>query len=378
MNRRTLVAIATVAAVVLSGLAGGIAAATGGSSLHTPHSATDSPGSGVTFSGISRAECAANRKAGTIVYLSGYDFVPAVSIGDVVDAQDRGYFKDMCLHVVLKPGLSTDNVALVSANRVQISGLGSDSEVLAARANGANLIGILTYGHTAVSELLTPGNLRITRLSQLDGRTIGIKGAIPYEVEAMLVKAGVRLSSLHQVEVGYDPAVIDEGRIQALSVYKSDEPRELNALGLKYKVWNPTNYDVAASFGVLIANSAFAHEYPSAVADFLRADLEGFLWGVAHKQQTVAYAEKIIDQALEVSTPVALFRWRVESGLVLQYTPKNEPIGDIDFPLINKEYAQDVQLHLIRTGVSVTPAFDPAFLRMIYRGTTLVWPKKFG
>ena len=284
----------------------------------------------------------------------------------------------MCLHVVLKPGLSTDNVALVSADRVQISGLGSDSEVLAARAKGANLLGVLTYGHTAVSELITPGNLEISRLAQLDGKTIGIKGAIPYEVEAMLVKAGVKLASLHQVEVGYDPAIIDQGRIQALPVYKSAEPRELSALGLKYKVWNPTNYGVAASFGVVIVNSTFAYRHPGAVADFLRADLEGFLWGVAHKQQTVAYAEKLLDPALGESAPVALFRWRVESGLVVKYTPKDEPIGDIDYTLIDREYAQDVRLHLIRAGVSVQSAFDPSFLRAIYRGTTLIWPNKFG
>ncbi|MGA8296108.1 MAG: ABC transporter substrate-binding protein, partial [Acidimicrobiales bacterium] len=187
MSRRTLAAIIATAAIGLSGLGGGLASATKSPHLRA-EKAIGPAGSGVTFSGISHAECAANRRAGTIIYLSGYAYVPAVSIGDVINAQARGYFKDMCLHVVLKPGLSTDNVALVSADRVQISGLGSDSEVLAARADGANLIGVLTYGHTAVSELVTPGDLKITRLSELDGKTIGIKGAIPYEIEAMLVK----------------------------------------------------------------------------------------------------------------------------------------------------------------------------------------------
>lgn len=377
MSRCTIAAIVTTVTIGLSGLAAGLAPASESPRLAATKTASTAGGSGVTFSGISRAECAENRRAGSIVYLSGYAYVPAVSIGDVINAQARGYFKDMCLHVVLKPGLSTDNVALVSANRVQISGLGSDSEVIAARAEGANLVGVLTYGHTAVSELITPGNLKISRLSQLDGKTIGIKGAIPYEIEAMLVKAGVKLSSLHQVQVGYNPAIIDQGRIQALPVYKSAEPRELDADGLKYKVWNPTNYDVAASFGVIIVNTTFAHRYPTAVADFLRADLEGFLWGVAHPQETAAYSEKLVDPALEVSTPVALFRWRIESGLVVRYTPKGEPIGDVDYSLIDREYAQDVRLHLIRAGVNLKSAFDPAFLQMIYRGTTLVWPKSF-
>ena len=203
-------------------------------------SAPVSAATGVTSAGISPAECAANRRAGTIIFVTSYSYAPAASIADVVVAARRGFFKDMCLDVTLQPGFSTDNVALVSADRVQISSLGSDSEVLAARAEGAKLEGVLTYGHTAVSELITPGDARITNLKQLDGTTVGIKGALPYEISAMLARAGVNIASLRQVQVGYDPVIIDQGRIMALPVYKSNEIRELNVLGYKYKVWDPT------------------------------------------------------------------------------------------------------------------------------------------
>ena len=164
----------------------------------------------------------------------------------------------MCLRVVLPSGFSTDNVALVSADRAQISSLGSDSEVLAAHAEGAHLEGILTYGHTAISELITPGNVKITNLRQLDGKVIGIKGALPYEVSAMLAKAGVNLGSLQLVQVSYDPVIIDQGRIMGLPVYKSNEIRQLNELGYKYEVWDPTKYGVAASFASLVVNTDFA------------------------------------------------------------------------------------------------------------------------
>jgi NitT/TauT family transport system substrate-binding protein len=333
--------------------------------------------SGVTFQGISSAECAANRRAGKIVFVTSYSYAPAASIADVVVAARRGYFRDMCLDVSLQPGFSTYNVALVSADRVQISSLGSDSEVLAARAEGANLEGVLTYGHTAVSELITPGNVKVTNLKQLDGTTVGIKGALPYEVSAMLAKAGVDISSLKLVQVGYNPIIIDQGRIMALPVYKSNEIRELNVLGDKYKVWDPTNYGVAASFASLVVNTGFARAHPTAVADFLRADVEGFWWGYRHQDQAVAYCEKLVPPKLGITRPVGRFRWRVESGLVVRSTPASEPIGSIDFGLVKAEYAQDVRLHLIAAGVNIHVAFDPSFLATIYRGTTLVWPKKF-
>ncbi|MGD0742580.1 MAG: ABC transporter substrate-binding protein [Acidimicrobiales bacterium] len=341
------------------------------------HSPPVSAATGVTFHGISNAECAANHRAGTIVFVTSYSYAPAASIADVVVAARRGYFKDMCLHVVLQAGFSTDNVALVSADRVQISSLGSDSEVLAARAEGAHLEGILTYGHTAVSELLTPGNVKITNLRQLDGQTIGIKGALPYEVEAMLAKAGVNIASLHLVQVPYNPVIIDQGRIMGLPVYKSNEVRELNELGYKYEVWDPTKYGVAASFASLVANTDFVRAHPTAVADFLRADLAGFWWAYRHKDQAVAYCDDLVPPQLDITRPVGRFRWRVESGLVIHSTPPGEPIGAIDFRLVAAEYAQDVRLHLVPAGVDIHHAFDATFASEIYEGTTLVWPTRF-
>jgi NitT/TauT family transport system substrate-binding protein len=340
---------------------------------HTPLA---SAATGVTIHGISKAECAANRRAGTIIFVTSYSYAPAASIADVVVAARRGYFKDMCLHVVLQPGFSTDNVALVSADRVQISSLGSDSEVLAARAEGAHLEGILAYGHTAISELITPGNVKITNLRQLDGKIIGIKGALPYEVSAMLAKAGVNFASLQLVQVSYDPVIIDQGRIMGLPVYKSNEIRELNELGYKYEAWDPTKYGVAASFASLVVNTDFAAAHPTAVADFLRADIAGFWWAYRHKDQAVAYCDSRVPPEL-ASDPAGRFRWRVESGIVVHSTPTGEPIGAIDFRLVAAEYAQDLRLHLVPAGVNIHHAFDARFIGEIYRGTRLVWPTRF-
>jgi len=332
---------------------------------------------GVTTSGISRAECAANRAAGEILFQTSFDYAAAASIADVVVATDRGYFKDMCLNVVLQSGFSTDNVALVSADRVQMSSLGSDSEVLAAVARRAQLEGILTYGKTAISELITPGASHYTSLKQLDGTTIGIKGALPYEVAAMMAKAGVDIASLKQVQESYNPNVINQGRITALPVYKSNEIHTLESEGQKFHVWDPTSYGVAASFGVMVVNTGFAKAHPTAVEDFLRADLEGFAWAYHHQTQTVADCQARLDPKLYITPGDSKFRWNVESGIVVSSTPAGQPIGSVDFPLITREYAQDTHLSLVPAGVDVHKAFNATFVDKIYKGTSLIWPAKF-
>ncbi len=339
--------------------------------------ASASSAGGVTTKGISAAECAANRAAGPITFETSFDYAAAASILDVVVAAQRGYFKDMCLNVTLQPGFSTDNVALVSANKIQITSLGSNSEVIAARARSANLVGVLTYGQTAISELITPGKLRITSLKALNGKTIGIKGALPYEVEAMLVKEGVKISSLHQVQVGYDPTIINQGRIQALPVYKSNEIHQLNALHQSYHVWDPTKYGIAASFGSMVVNGTFAKQHPTAVEDFLRADLAGFNWAVKHPALAVSYAQARVNKQLYITTSDAAFRWRVESGIVLRYTKVGSPIGMVNLNAAKYEYAQDRRLGLVPPGVNLHNAFDLQYLKAVYNGTTLIWPKKF-
>ncbi len=54
---------------------------------------------------IDPERCATNEAVGTITYLSSFDFAAAASIVDVVVAEDKGYFDELCLDVELTPEL---------------------------------------------------------------------------------------------------------------------------------------------------------------------------------------------------------------------------------------------------------------------------------
>ena len=79
----------------------------------------------VTAAGIPPARCEANKAAGRITYLSGFDFSASASIVEVIVAEDKGYFDDMCLDVELKPSFSVANYTLVAANESQFASAGS-------------------------------------------------------------------------------------------------------------------------------------------------------------------------------------------------------------------------------------------------------------
>lgn len=334
--------------------------------------------SGLTTKGITARECAANRAAGPITFETSFSYAAAASILDVVVAKDRGYLKDMCLDVTLESGFSTTNVADVSSNHVQISSLGSNSEVIAANLEGANVVGIATLGNTAITELITPPSLHIRSLKQLDNKTIGIKGAIPYEVAAMLRQQGVNLESLRQVQVGYDPTIIDNGSVDALPVYKSNEIYELRSKGIKVTVWDPTAFHISSSFASFVANRSWAHRHPTAVTDFLRADLHAFSWSYTHQAQAVSYTQALLPPYLGITPALSRFRWRVESAVCVTYAQKGAPFGAVNLSAARYEYAQDRRLGLLAPGSSLNSDFTNSYLDAAYRGTTLVWPKKLG
>jgi hypothetical protein len=79
---------------------------------------------------IPDARCEANRAAGTITYLSSFDFAAAASIVEVLVAEERGYFDELCLDVDIQPSFSTANYPLVAANDAQFSSGGSFSEIV--------------------------------------------------------------------------------------------------------------------------------------------------------------------------------------------------------------------------------------------------------
>ena len=199
LSRRRVVAV-LLAAAIASGCASSRTAA-------TTTSASSTTVAGVTTQGISAARCALNKAAGKITYLSGFDFSASASILDVVVAKDRGYFDKMCLDVDLKPSFSTTNYPLVASGKAQFASAGNFTEILNFSKSGAKFVAVADYGKTAIEALLVRADGKINTLTDLKGRTIGVKGDIPSSIVAMLTKAGLRRGADYKETMldGFDP-----------------------------------------------------------------------------------------------------------------------------------------------------------------------------
>ena len=332
---------------------------------------------------ISPERCAANQAAGTITYLSGFDFAAASSIVDPVFAEAQGYYEAMCLDVQLRSGSSTENYAVVADNQAQFASGGSFSEVAEfASGNGADLVAMSVEGRTAIDTLIIT-DPSITTLADIEGKKLGVKFALPRSISAMLASQGLVEGENFETVLldGFDPTVhAAVPGIVGFPGWKSNEPGQLDAAGISYTLIDPADFDVPGSFGVIYSNQQFLSEHPTAGQDFMRATMMALADAIA---DPAAAAEACIAKITENGNPFYLSpegetaRWSVESRLIRQSASDPLPLGVPDRQRLELEIATYARAGLF-DGIAplLDSLFESPMVAELYDGGTLVWPSE--
>lgn len=331
---------------------------------------------------IPEARCQANQEAGTIVYLSSFDFAATASIVDVLVAKSKGYYEALCLDVELKPSFSVDNYPQIAANDAQFSSGGSFSEMVDfAGANDAGFVALAVEGRTGIDALITKDGA-VPTLADIAGTKIGVKGAITPSVKAMLAQQGLIEGEDYETVLldGFDPLVhIEVPDIVGFPGYKSNEPLQLEAAGVPFTLYDPSDYGVPGSFGVVYTNDTFLTEHPTAAQDFMRATMRGLADAIADPAGAAEIAVGFIeagDNIMFLSAESETARWGVESQLVADGVDPGAPLG---LPLVDELTAEVTTYASIGLfdGVApdITTMVDPAVLAGVYdAGGTVIWP----
>ncbi len=321
---------------------------------------------------ISADRCAKNKAAGPITYLSGYQWQASASILEYAAADKLGYFDALCLDVEMQPGTgdTAQNTKLLAAGKVTFSPV-SQQDVLSANANGIKVQGISSYSNVGLEILMTMPD--VTDLKQLDGTTLGQKGAMPVGVQAMLVEAGAKYDSIKQVVVGYDPTILPRGQVKSLTGFISNEPNQLKAAKTDVTVWRPYDYKVPGSLGAMAVNPDFAAKHPTAVEDFLRAGLHAFAACETDAAPCVKAASDLTGAGYDEASNTAI--WQTEAKVIRDSQAAGTALGTIDTANVSALVA----LLNKYTGTTIADAdaqaeFAPQHLKNIYDGDKLIWP----
>ena len=289
------------------------------------------------------ARCAANKAAGTITYLTGFDFAAAASIVDIIAAEAAGYYTELCLDVDIKASFSVANYPLIADNTAQFASGGSFSEVAAfALANNADFVVTAVEGRTAIETLIVKAG-KAAELGDLVGATIGVKGKLPPSIEAMMLGAGLTEGVDFETVLldGFDPTQhIAISAIVGFPGYKSNEPGGLNRAGIGFQTFDPLDYNIPGSFGAIYTNQTFIDNHPTAAEDFMRATMRGLADSLADPVGTANIAvEKVNANGNPnfLSPEGEVFRWETDAKLIIDTTPEGVSFGVPDATLLLAE-----------------------------------------
>jgi ABC-type nitrate/sulfonate/bicarbonate transport system substrate-binding protein len=329
-----------------------------------------SPGSGAT---LAAHECTANRSAGTLTYVSPFGFDASVGILDVFVANKLGYFSQMCLDVSLVTD-SQQPTELVSSGRATVSGIGSAADDLAQVSQGADVVGVATYGAVSDYALLTQPS--ITNLKQLEGKTLAYHSTLPLMIMEMLRASGVDLSKVHTVDTqDYDPGQLAQGREDALQAYQSNEPLTLRSEGVHFREFVPSQFGIKGTFNVEIFNKGFLEAHRSAARDFVRAQLHAFDYCSTHEARCISIEQQYAQsQGAEYMVSHETEVWKLEVALARSHTVAGEGVGVQTQGEWQPEATALRQYGLVNSVPSLNEWEDTSLVKSLYDRRSLVWP----
>jgi ABC-type nitrate/sulfonate/bicarbonate transport system substrate-binding protein len=322
---------------------------------------------------LNASQCAANRAAGTITYVSPFGFDVSAGIIDVFAAQKLGYFADMCLNVRLVTN-ATDANELVSSNTAQVTNEGSAADALEAIASGAHMVGIETAGDTSDYAIITKKS--ITSLKQLDGKTLGYYTILPVVLREMLHAAGANISTIKLIaDTNYDPTQVIQGTLQGLQAYQSNQVITLKAAKDPFNEFTPQQFKIPGTYNVMTVSATFLSRHRQAAADFMRADLRALHYCINHPSACVTiegtYAKTAGAQFVTAHEDAV---WALERKLTLSSSLPGKGLGVQTYAEWKPESTALRTYDVIATVPKLASTEDVSLVASLYKGKTLVWP----
>lgn len=336
-------------------------------------------GDGDDAADAAEARCQANRDAGTINFVTGFGFAASAGIIDAIVADAQGYFDELCIDFEVQPGFAPSNSALVIEGQAQFGNAGSFAELVANNVAGeGDLVAVLHWGRTAIEAIALPEGSDVETFSDLCGKLVGIKGDLPPSLQASVTMSGIDRDCFDEILLdGFDPiAHLDLG-IDALPVYKSNEPSILTANGVAFTMLDPLDFGVPSSFGITFTTRRMIDENPGLVADVVRALIRGNHFAAANPDTAVENAFELIEAAgnpMFLAMEAERNRWDVESALIADLAAEGRGVGIPDEPLLGAEIEAQVSAGVFEPVPDWRSMIDGAFAADAYDGTTLIWP----
>lgn len=223
-----------------------------------------------------------------LTFMAGYKPQANLPFVGVYVAQEKGYFEAEGLDVTIEhsPGQG-QHLQLLAAGKIQVTT--QDAAVLLQRRAdpGLPLVAIALIGQRGQQAFAALKDSGMVTPKDWEGHLVGYKGTPPPDLFALLHAAGADVNKVNLVNVGFDPRLLVEGKVDVYPLFKSNEPFLLRSWGYEIILWDAADYGVPTLGLTYVTSESYLQEHPEVLARFLRAALRGIDYAAQHPDEAV-------------------------------------------------------------------------------------------
>ncbi len=225
-----------------------------------------------------------------MTFMAGYKPQANLPFVGVYVAQEMGYFKEEGLQVIIEHSSGQgQHLQLLTTGKIQVTT--QDAAVLLKRRSdpGLPLVSLALIGQRGQQAFAALKESGMQTPKDWEGHTVGFKGSIPPDLIAIMHAASVDESAVELINVGFDPRLLTEKKVDIYPLYKSNEPYLIKSWGEEIVLWEAADFDLPNLGLCYVTSEEILAENPEMLTRFLRASLKG-----------IAYAESHVDEAVEI------------------------------------------------------------------------------
>jgi ABC-type nitrate/sulfonate/bicarbonate transport system substrate-binding protein len=203
-------------------------------------------------------------------------------------AHEKGFFADENLDVTIEhsPGQGA-HLQLTAAGKVQVTT--QDAAILLQRRAdpGLPLVSFALIGQRGQQAFAALADSGLQTPKDWEGHVVGYKGTPPPDLFALLQAAGADREKIRLVNVGFDPRLLTEGKVDVYPVFKSNEPFLIESWGYDLTLWDAGDYGVPTLGLTYVTSDETLRRHPAMLTGFLRAALRGMDYAAEHPDETL-------------------------------------------------------------------------------------------
>ncbi|GAB4483314.1 MAG: ABC transporter substrate-binding protein [Anaerolineales bacterium] len=225
-----------------------------------------------------------------MTFMAGYKPQANLPFVGAYVAQEKGFFTAEGLQVTIEHSAGQgEHVQLLVAGKVQVTTMDAATLLQRRAEPGLPVVSIALIGQRGQQAYAALAERGMQTPKDWEGKTVGYKGTPPPDLFALLSATGADAEKVNLVNVGFDPRVLTEGKVDVYPLFKSNEPYLIRQWGYEIVLWDAADYGVPTLGLAYVSSEDFIAQHPEELKRFLRAAIRG-----------IEYAAQNVDEAVQI------------------------------------------------------------------------------